>query len=79
MESLHKPLLLPQPKKDLTVLELLAMCGELIAAIDDSTDWFILSRWERDPVKKAVYEAIYEAKNKQYLKVLEDSNEKLAK
>jgi len=58
---------------------LLTMCLELIRAIDDCTDWFVLSRWETNPVKKAAYEAIYEEKNKEYLKILEATYEKLTR
>ena len=59
--------------------KLLELAGHLIKAIDDCSDWFVLSRWERDSVKKAVFEAIYEAKNKEYLSVLEEVHEKLTK
>lgn len=68
-----------QPIRPVSTFELLTMCGELIQAIDACTDWFVLSRWERDPVKRAAYEAIYEAKNKQYLEVLEEVHDKLTK
>lgn len=58
-------------------LELLKSLGELTSAIDECTDWFVLSRWERDPVKKATYKAIYEVKHKEYLKILGEVDDKL--
>ena len=53
-------------------LTLLENISKLMSAIDVCSDWFILSRWECNPVKKAVYEAIYETKNIEYLQVLEE-------
>ena len=66
-------------QKTFSQYELLKMCGELIQAIDDEVDWLVLSRWEQNPVKRLVYEAIYEAKNKQYLTVLKEVHDKLTK
>lgn len=52
---------------------------KLITSIDTSSDWFILSRWERNPVKKTIYTAIYEAKNNEYLQILEEVHDKLSR
>lgn len=64
-------------KKD--TLTLLEDISKLMNAIDVCNDWFILSRWERNPVKKAVYEAIYETKNREYLQVLKEVNANTSK
>lgn len=77
MEPLHEPLSFQQSKKALTVLEVLTLCGELIQAIDACTDWFLLSREQRDPEKREIYNAIYEAKCRTYRRVLEEVHGKL--
>jgi len=65
--------------KKLSQYALLTICGELIKAIDNCTDWFVLSRCETNPIKRAVYKAVYEEKNKEYLKILEETHEKLTR
>lgn len=60
------------PKKTLTTLELLTLCGELTQAIDDCTYWFVESRWERDRDKRHIYKAIWETKERKYKQVLEE-------
>jgi len=61
----------------MSTLELLTHIGRLVKAIDDCTDWFLLSREQKDPDKREVYEAIYEAKNRIYLRVLKEVHEQL--
>ncbi len=61
----------------MTIFELLTLVGRLTQAIDDSVDWFLLSRQQRDLDKREVYEAIYEAKNRIYLRVLKEVHAKL--
>ena len=63
--------------KFLTSYELLTLAGQLIKAIDACTDWFLLSRLQRDTEKREIYSAIYEAKCRTYRRVLEEVHGKL--
>lgn len=63
----------------MTTYDLLVLAGQLIKAIDDCTDWFLLSRAQRDQEKREIYSAIYEAKCRKYRRVLEDVYGKLCR
>lgn len=57
--------------------KLLVLAGRIVKAIDDCTDWFLLSREQRNPEKREIYSAIYEAKYRSYRRVLEEVYGKL--
>ncbi len=60
-------------------LSLLENISNLSSALESCNDWFLLSHWERNPVKKEVYKAIYETKNREYLQVLEEVYDNISK
>lgn len=60
----------------MTNYELLDIAGRLVMAIDNCTDWFLLSREQRDPEKRDIYDAIYKAKCRSFRRVLEDAYER---
>ena len=62
--------------KSITSYGLLMLAGQLVKAIDDCTDWFLLSREQRDSEKKEIYNAVYEVKCRSYRRILEEVYEK---
>lgn len=61
----------------MNTLKLLEVSGQLIKAIDDCTDWFVESRWECDPDKRHIFNAVYETKVRRYKQALEEVYAKL--
>ncbi len=61
----------------MTSFELLIIAGEVIKAIDDCTFWFVESRWERDPDKRHIFNAVWETKERKYREVLVNAYAKL--
>lgn len=54
---------------------LLTYISEFIRIIDDSTDWFILSRFSEDTKRRDFYEKVYEEKAAKADIILQDGVE----
>ncbi len=56
---------------------LLDVCWQLMKAIDDCTDWFLIYIEEKDPTMKKLFEAVHEKKCRKLQIIVEDIYAKL--